>query len=178
MLGFGFTFRLSFIAQYSLNPSKSWPATQTGSALFIYGCSKCWKADYEYWRIFKSHQQNSWRNLPDVLENFHLLAEKTPLKQWFGKHCNPVTPTSIFFFFSAFSVNFHLLHFTIWLTALSKSSFNSISEFSGNISIFMQDSQGFFLKYFLILRWNYIQDINSVKMYPGTRKQNWKQDLT
>lgn len=57
------------------------------------------------------------------------------------------THTYIYMYFSALSVNFQPLYFNTWLNALPKASLISVSGFSGNISIFMQDSQGFYLKY-------------------------------
>lgn len=95
MLGFGFAFSLGFMAQYSLNPSKSLSVTKTGCALFSWGCSKCWKADCEYWLIIKWHKPNSWRNESDMLKNSHLWGEKYGLKQWVEKVMILKTKTSM-----------------------------------------------------------------------------------
>lgn len=65
----------------------------------------------------------------------------------------------------------------MWLSALPKASFISISEISGNISVITHDSQGFYLKYSWILRWNYIQYINSLKVYPGIQKAKLKAEF-
>lgn len=78
------------------------------------------------------------------------------------------------YFFPAFIIHFHLLHFHTWLTAHPKASFISISEFSGNISIFMQDFQGFCLMCSQILQWNYIQYINSLTVCPGIQRAKLK----
>lgn len=52
----------------------------------------------------------------------------------------------IYMSFPALSA-FQPLHFNTRLNALPKASLISISGFSGNISIFMQGSKGFYLKY-------------------------------